>query len=108
MNHVDQHMPCHGRRIHHSETTPLTHTPCLFMIRRLGLYPIVCPAHVTQGLSAKDWCDACIAVAVEAGGSGKGGGRPEQANATVVIPSGMDVGSILEAAKIFAASKLHL
>ena len=80
----------------------------MFLSCRLGLYPIVCPAHVTQGLSAKDWCDACIAVAVQAGGSGKGGGRPEQANATVVIPSGMDVGSILEAAKIYAGSKLQL
>lgn len=79
-----------------------------FTLRRLGLYPIVSPAHVAEGLSAKDWCDACIAVAVQAGGSGKGGGRPEQANATVVVPAGMDVGTLLEAARIFAASKLRL
>lgn len=75
---------------------------------RLGVFPFVSPAHVAQGLSAKDWCDACISVAVAAGGSGKGGGRPEQANATIVIPEGMDVGTILEAGKIFAASKLKL
>lgn len=66
------------------------------------------PAHVAKGLSAKDWCDSCIAVAVAAGGSGKGGGRPEQANATVVVPAGVDVGTLLEAARIFAESKLML
>lgn len=75
---------------------------------RLGLFPIVSASHVAQGLSAKDWCDACIAVAVEAGGSGKGGGRPEQANANIAVPPGMDVGILLEAARLFASSKLGL
>lgn len=81
---------------------------CSVHLLRLGLFPYVSPAHVAQGLSAKDWCDACITVAVAAGGSGKGGGRPEQANATIVIPQGTDVGTILEAGKLFAASKLKL
>ena len=72
------------------------------------MFPIVSAAHVAQGLSAKDWCDACIAVAVEAGGSGKGGGRPEQANANIAVPQGMDVGILLEAARLFASSKLGL
>lgn len=80
----------------------------LFLFYRLGLFPFVSPAHVAQGLSAKDWCDACISVAVVAGGSGKGGGRPEQANATIVVPQGMDVGTILEAGRIFASLKLNL
>ena len=77
-------------------------------MNRLGLFPIVSPAHVAKGLNAKEWCDCCIAVAAASGGSGKGGGRPEQANATIVIPSGVDVGTLLEAARIFAESKLGL
>ena len=77
-------------------------------IIRLGLFPIVSPAHVAKGLNAKEWCDSCIAVAVAGGGSGKGGGRPEQANATIVMPSTVDVGTLLESARIFAGSKLGL
>lgn len=66
------------------------------------------PAHVAKGLSAKDWCDSCISVAVAAGGSGKGGGRPEQANANVVLAAGVDVGTLLEAARAFAEAKLMM
>ena len=75
---------------------------------RIGLFPIVSPAHVTKGLSAKEWCDSCIAVAVAAGSSGKGGGRPEQANATIAVTPEVDMGSLLEAARVFAGSKLQL
>ena len=44
-------------------------------------------------------------MAVAAGGSGKGGGRPEQANANVVLAAGVDVGTLLEAARVFADAK---
>ena len=75
---------------------------CLFDdLDRIGLFPIVSAAHVAAGFSAKEWCDACITAV----GAGKGGGRPELANATV--PGGSDVlDRVLEIATSFAQSKV--
>ena len=55
---------------------------------KLGLFPIVSAGHLAVGMSAKEWCDQAIAAAVAAGGSGKGGGKAEQANANIVLPEG--------------------
>jgi hypothetical protein len=56
---------------------------------------------VAAGLSAKEWCDHCIAIL----GSGKGGGKAESALAN--IPGGQDVlDAAVKAAKQFATDKL--
>ena len=82
---------------------------------KVGLFPIVSPAHVAAGVSAKEWCDHAIAAAVAAGGSGKGGGKAEQANANIVLPteggavSPQDtVHNVLEAAKTYAAARVKM
>jgi hypothetical protein len=73
---------------------------------------MVSAAHVAAGLSAKEWCDHCVAVAAAQGGSGKGGGRAELANATIVPGPGADAQqtttAILEAARLFAAAIVPL
>lgn len=46
---------------------------------KLGLYTAVSASHVAGGLSAKLWNDAAIAAV----GSGKGGGKPDSANAFI-------------------------
>jgi len=63
------------------------------------LFPIVSPEHVAAGLSAKEWCDHCIAAA----GAGKGGGKAESALANI---PGQNVDVILKAAREYAGNKL--
>ena len=57
--------------------------------------------HLAKGLNAKEWCDVCIAVA----GAGKGGGKPELANAS--IPGDLSVlEKILTEAKNYVSARL--
>jgi len=49
----------------------------LFVVR-LGCYPFVAAAHMSSGLSAKEWVEFVIARV----GSGKGGGKADTANAS--------------------------
>eukprot|EP01041_Mallomonas_annulata_P001725 gene1725-3341_t len=69
---------------------------------KIGLFPIVSEKHVKSGLNAKEWCDHCIAAI----GAGKGGGRPELANATIPGDEAV-LQRILEAAAQFSQSKLN-
>lgn len=67
---------------------------------KIGLYPIVCAAHIEKGLSAKDWCLHCCTVA----GAGKGGGSAAVGMGN--IPGGQSVVDVvLEAARSFAKEK---
>ena len=68
---------------------------------KVGLYPLVCKAHVDAGLSAKEWNDACFAAV----GAGKGGGKAESAVGN--IPGGGDeLHAAVKAANAFAATKI--
>jgi len=69
---------------------------------RIGLFPVVSEKHVAGGLSAKEWCDHCIAVV----GAGKGGGKADLANASIPGDSTV-LEAVLEAAKKFAETKLN-
>ena len=67
---------------------------------QIGLFPIVTKEHVKEGLSAKEWVDACFAK----GGVGKGGGKAEAALGTV--PGGASLmPDILSAAQAYSGSK---
>ena len=52
---------------------------------RVAIFAYVTPEHVSRGLNAKTWCDDVLK---NIGIEGKGGGRPEQANA--VMAAGRD------------------
>lgn len=67
---------------------------------QIGLFPIVTKEHVKEGLSAKEWVDACFAKV----GVGKGGGKAEAALGTV--PGGASLmPDILSAAQAYSESK---
>ena len=71
------------------------------MIFRIAIFSSVSASQLSAGLHAKEWCDYCISVA----GSGKGGGRPDQANATV--PGGRETfDKLINAAQEFSLSKI--
>lgn len=67
---------------------------------KLSVYDFVCKSHITAGLSAKDWVNACIEIA----GNGKGGGRPEQSQCNI---QGVEhLSAVVDAALSFAQAKL--
>jgi len=73
----------------------------MFFSYRVGLFPFVSTVHVAAGMSAKDWCDHCIAAA----GAGKGGGKAESAMAN--IPGGQQVlDVVMTAARQYASNKM--
>jgi alanyl-tRNA synthetase len=52
---------------------------------RVAIFAYVTSEHISRGLNAKAWCDDVLkTIGIE----GKGGGRPEQANA--VMAAGRD------------------
>ena len=60
---------------------------------------MISPGHVAAGLSGVAWCNACIAAA----GGGKGGGKPNQANASIPCSDEAMLTVILSAGREFAA-----
>ena len=68
---------------------------------KINLFPLVCPAHVKAGLSAKAWNEHCFSIA----GGGKGGGKPE--SAAGAAPGNQNLlDKIKEAAQSFGESKI--
>ncbi len=58
---------------------------------------MVSSTHVSRGLNAKQWTDFCV----QEIGAGKGGGKADQANAS--IPGGLDVlERVVDAARRFS------
>jgi alanyl-tRNA synthetase len=66
---------------------------------KVGLYAVVSKAGVAAGVSGVDWCNASILAA----GAGKGGGKPNQAMASIPCENAAVFDVIFNAAKEFAS-----
>jgi hypothetical protein len=66
------------------------------------MYTLVSAEHQSSlKLSAKDWCDSCIATL----GKGRGGGKADLANANVTVDAATETTTTLTNALLAAANK---